>query len=105
MTRPVASRTARSELSDDVNLEASATASRSVRRSVLLDATRTAAALLTEDRDYEPHQALLNALDRTIEHEESYRSEWRVLSQQRAMQPATTLLDQLAGIGFAWRHV
>lgn len=61
--------------------------------------------MLTEDRDNERHQALLNALDRTIEHEESYRNEWLVLSQQCAMQPATTLLDRLADIGFAWRHV
>lgn len=105
MTRPIASRTALMELSDDLNLEVSATASRSVRTSVLLDATRTAAAMLTEDRDYERHQAMLNAWDRTVEHAESYLSEWRVLYQQRAMQPAKALLDQLADTGFAWRHV
>jgi hypothetical protein len=103
MTRPVSRRPV---LHDDLDLDSNnGTASRSVRPSVLLDATRTAAAMLTVYKENARHRALMAVEDTSAEHEDSYLREWRMLSQQRTLEPAVELLDGLADLGFAWRHI
>jgi transcriptional regulator with XRE-family HTH domain len=38
-------------------------------------------------------------------HQKTYRHEWQVLTQQRALSRPATILNELADLGFSWRDV
>lgn len=81
------------------------TASNSVAPSLVPAATRTAAALLTEDVDDLRHRAKNLNVDIEETHQRVYESEWGVLTQQRGAQSPTDLLSELGDLGFAWRDI
>ena len=85
--------------------EDAGTASTSIAPSQIPAATRTAAALLTEDADDLRHRAKSLNVDIEETHQKVYESEWAVLTQQRGAQSSTDLLDELGDLGFAWRDI
>jgi transcriptional regulator with XRE-family HTH domain len=81
------------------------TAGTSVARALVPAATRTAAALLTEDADDIRHRIETLSVDAGDAHQRVYQHEWSVLTQQRKAQNPLELLNELAEEGFAWRDI
>lgn len=69
------------------------------------DRTRTVAALLTENAGDLRHRVASLSGDVRETHQQSYENEWQVLTQQRGAQSPLHLLEELSGLGFAWRDI
>ena len=85
--------------------EGQGTAANSVAKTLIPAATRTAAALLTEDADNLRHRARSLHVDIDETHHKVYESEWSVLTQQRGAQSPVDVLNELGDLGFAWRDI
>lgn len=85
--------------------EDAGTASNTITKAVIPTATRTVAALLTEDVGNLRHKASTLHVDLAETHQKVYEHEWGVLTQQRGAQSAAELLEHLGDLGFAWRDV
>jgi transcriptional regulator with XRE-family HTH domain len=81
------------------------TAGTSVTQTLVPAATRTAAALLTEDAADIRNRAKNLTVDAEETHQLVYQHEWSVLTQQRGAQSPVELLNELAELGFAWRDI
>jgi transcriptional regulator with XRE-family HTH domain len=67
--------------------------------------TRSTALLLTEDAHDLRNRVRNLGFDVGQTHQKTYQHEWQVLTQQRALSSAGTMLSELADLGFSWRDI
>lgn len=67
--------------------------------------TWSTALLLTEDAHDLRNRVRNLGVDVGQTHQKTYQHEWQVLTQQRALSSAVTMLNDLADLGFSWRDI
>lgn len=67
--------------------------------------TRTTAVLLTEDAHELRNQVRTLNDSATQTHQKTYQHEWQVHTQRRGVEGTSTLLNDLADLGFSWRAI
>jgi hypothetical protein len=67
--------------------------------------TQTVAVLLTEDIGYQRQQTKVLYQDAEQLHQKSHYVEWVVRTSERGRSSTQEMLEELSGLGFAWRHI